>query len=155
MGEQDTEDRIESGSFQNTISPEIRRVVASQVQANDRNDHLLLSPETDEVGPYEPPYPREGSGLETYVPAYLNVPHLRRLALLHRGPSSSFRLVDVDCAFCYPLYIMYFFLRIISREFLEDRKGDSFKMETTKRTMDGSRTYQIRTFIRLTVNRSA
>lgn len=68
--------------LQNPISPEILRVVASRVQANDRNDHLLLSPETEEVGPFEPPYPREVSGLETYVPAYLNVPHLRRLAAL-------------------------------------------------------------------------
>ncbi|KAH7921496.1 hypothetical protein BV22DRAFT_1019276 [Leucogyrophana mollusca] len=68
--------------YENPISPEILRVVASRVQANDRNDHLLLSPETEEVGPYEPPLPREVSGLETYVPAYLNVSHLRRLAAL-------------------------------------------------------------------------
>lgn len=68
--------------LQNPISPEILRVVASRVQANDRNDHLLLSPETEEVGPYELPLPREVSGLETYVPAYLNVSHLRRLAAL-------------------------------------------------------------------------
>ncbi|KAG1754199.1 myosin 5 [Suillus lakei] len=66
----------------NPISPEILRVVASRVQANDRNDHLLLSPESEEVGPFEPPWPREVSGLETYVPAYLNVSHLRRLAAL-------------------------------------------------------------------------
>ncbi|CAL1703822.1 unnamed protein product [Somion occarium] len=68
--------------YENPISPEILRVVASRVIANDRNDHLLLPPETDEVGPYELPLPREVSGLETYVPAYLNVPHLRRLAAL-------------------------------------------------------------------------
>lgn len=67
---------------QNPISPEILRVVASRVQANDRNDHLLLAPETEEVGAYELPLPREVSGLETYVPAYLNVSHLRRLAAL-------------------------------------------------------------------------
>jgi len=64
------------------ISPEILRVVASRVQDNDRNDHLLLSPETEDVGPYELPLPRDVSGLETYVPAYLNVSHLRRLAAL-------------------------------------------------------------------------
>ncbi|KAF8652757.1 hypothetical protein AX16_004253 [Volvariella volvacea WC 439] len=68
--------------YENPISPEILRVVASRVQANDRNDHLLLAPETEEVGPYELPLPREVSGLETYVPAYLNVGHLRRLATL-------------------------------------------------------------------------
>ncbi|TFK55318.1 hypothetical protein OE88DRAFT_1694770 [Heliocybe sulcata] len=68
--------------YENPISPEILRVVASRVNANDRNDHLLLSPETEEVGPYELPLPRDVSGLETYVPAYLNVSHLRRLAAL-------------------------------------------------------------------------
>ncbi|KAF7984073.1 hypothetical protein HWV62_17630 [Athelia sp. TMB] len=68
--------------YENPISPEILRVVASRVQANDRNDHLLLAPETEEVGAYELPLPREVSGLETYVPAYLNVSHLRRLAAL-------------------------------------------------------------------------
>jgi myosin-5 len=57
-------------------------VVASRVVPNDRNDHLLLSPESEEVGPYELPLPREVNGLETYVPAYLNVPQLRRLAAL-------------------------------------------------------------------------
>jgi myosin-5 len=68
--------------YENPISPEILRVVASRVVPNDRNDHLLLSPETEDVGPYELPPPREISGLETYVPAYLNVPHVRRLATL-------------------------------------------------------------------------
>jgi len=68
--------------YENPISPEILRVVAARVQANDRNDHLLLAPETEEVNPFEPPLPREVSGLETYVPAYLNVSHLRRLAAL-------------------------------------------------------------------------
>ncbi|TFY72379.1 hypothetical protein EVG20_g642 [Dentipellis fragilis] len=67
--------------YDNPISPEILRIVASRVVANDRNDHLLL-PEAEEVGPYELPLPREVSGLETYVPAYLNVSHLRRLAAL-------------------------------------------------------------------------
>ncbi|KAI0340163.1 myosin 5 [Trametopsis cervina] len=68
--------------YESPITPEILSVVASRVQANDRNDHLLLPPETDEVGAYELPLPREVSGLETYVPAYLNVAHLRRLAAL-------------------------------------------------------------------------
>ncbi|KAF8582203.1 myosin 5 [Ramaria rubella] len=68
--------------YENPISPEILRVVASRVVPNDRNDHLLLSPESEEVGPYELPLPREVGGLETYVPAYLSVGHLRRLAAL-------------------------------------------------------------------------
>ncbi|KAI0029309.1 myosin 5 [Vararia minispora EC-137] len=67
--------------YETPISPEILRIVASRVVANDRNDHLLL-PEAEEVGPYELPLPRDVSGLETYVPAYLNVSHLRRLAAL-------------------------------------------------------------------------
>ncbi|KAJ8590360.1 hypothetical protein M405DRAFT_851759 [Rhizopogon salebrosus TDB-379] len=71
-----------AAEYENPISPEILRVVASRVQANDRNDHLLLSPESEEVGSFEPPWPREVSGLETYVPAYLSVSHLRRLAAL-------------------------------------------------------------------------
>ena len=68
--------------MQTPITQDILRVVASRVNSNDRDDHLLLPPETEEVGPYELPLPREVSGLETYVPAYLNVPHLRRLAAL-------------------------------------------------------------------------
>ena len=68
--------------LQTPISPEILRVVASRVNTNDRDDHLLLPPETEEVGQYELPLPREVTGLETYVPAYLNVPHIRRLAAL-------------------------------------------------------------------------
>jgi len=68
--------------YENPISPEILRIVASRVVPNDRNDHLLLAPESEEVGPYEVPLPREVSGLETYVPAYLSVSHLRRLAAL-------------------------------------------------------------------------
>ncbi|KAI0290485.1 myosin 5 [Russula brevipes] len=67
--------------YENPISPEILRIVASRVIANDRNDHLLL-PEAEEVGPYELPLARDVNGLETYVPAYLNVSHLRRLAAL-------------------------------------------------------------------------
>ncbi|KIM28753.1 hypothetical protein M408DRAFT_329210 [Serendipita vermifera MAFF 305830] len=68
--------------YENPISPEILRVVASRVVPNDRNDHLLLPPESEDVGPYESPLPREVSGLETYVPAYLNMSHIRRLAML-------------------------------------------------------------------------
>ena len=57
----------------------------------------MLTPETEEVGPYQIPPPREVSGIETCeseqcpenvdgeltvpdVPAYLNVPVVRRLA---------------------------------------------------------------------------
>ena len=66
--------------YENPISPEILKAVASRVVPNDRNDHLLLPPEVDEAGPYELPAPREVTGIETYCPAYLNVPLLRNLA---------------------------------------------------------------------------
>jgi len=68
--------------YENPISPDILRVVAQRVNPDDRNDHLLLSPESEEVGAYELPLPRAISGLDTYVPSYLNVPTIRRLAAL-------------------------------------------------------------------------
>lgn len=74
-------------------------MVAARVKPDDKTDHLLLTPETEEVGPYQIPPPREVSGIETCelsilsqpirvdckltcldVPAYLNVPVVRRLA---------------------------------------------------------------------------
>ncbi|KEP54178.1 class V myosin [Rhizoctonia solani 123E] len=66
--------------YENPISPEILKLVAQRVRPNDRTDHLLLTPENEDVAPYELPLPREVVGLEHYVPAYLNVPHIRRLA---------------------------------------------------------------------------
>ncbi|KDN44751.1 myosin V [Tilletiaria anomala UBC 951] len=66
--------------YENPISPEILKAVAARVVPNDRNDHLLLPPEVDEAGPYELPIPREVTGIETYCPAYISVPSIRRLA---------------------------------------------------------------------------
>ncbi|PWN53173.1 myosin V [Violaceomyces palustris] len=66
--------------YENPISPEILKAVAARVVPNDRNDHLLLPPEVDEAGPYELPVPREVTGIETYCPAYISVPAIRRLA---------------------------------------------------------------------------
>ena len=68
--------------YENPISPEILKLVAQRVVPNDRTDHLLLTPENEDVAPYELPLPREISGLEHYVPAYLNVPHIRRVAAI-------------------------------------------------------------------------
>ncbi|KAI5481722.1 class V myosin [Pseudohyphozyma bogoriensis] len=65
--------------YENPISPEILRAVNSRVVAGDKNDHLLLPPEVEEAGPYEVPLPREVTGIETYVPAWLNAPHIRQL----------------------------------------------------------------------------
>lgn len=66
--------------YENPISPEILKAVAARVVPNDRNDHLLLPPEVDEAGPFESPLPRLVTGIETYCPAYISVPALRRLA---------------------------------------------------------------------------
>ncbi|KAG8732054.1 Myosin type-2 heavy chain 1, partial [Ceratobasidium sp. 423] len=60
--------------YENPISPDILKLVAQRVQPNDKKDHLLLTPENEDVAPYELPLPREVAGLEHYVPAYLNVP---------------------------------------------------------------------------------
>ncbi|SCZ93083.1 BZ3500_MvSof-1268-A1-R1_Chr6-2g08450 [Microbotryum saponariae] len=68
--------------YENPISAEILRAVNSRVVAGDKNDHLLLPPEVEEAGPYEVPLPREVTGIETYVPAWLNAPHLRGLVQL-------------------------------------------------------------------------
>ena len=39
--------------------------VAARVRPDDKSDHLLLPSETDDVGPYQLPPPREIAGLET------------------------------------------------------------------------------------------
>ncbi|MBW0477882.1 hypothetical protein O181_017597 [Austropuccinia psidii MF-1] len=65
--------------YENPIAPEILKAVASRVMPNDKNDHLMLPPEAEEAGPYEVPLPREVMSLDTYCPAWLNVPHIRRL----------------------------------------------------------------------------
>ncbi|KAK4058503.1 Myosin type-2 heavy chain 1 [Microbotryomycetes sp. JL221] len=65
--------------YENPISPEILRAVNSRVVAGDRNDHLLLPPEVEEAGPYEVPLPREITGIETYIPAWLASPHIRTI----------------------------------------------------------------------------
>ncbi|WRT65043.1 uncharacterized protein IL334_001985 [Kwoniella shivajii] len=70
-----------NADYEAPISNEILKAVAARVKPDDKSDHLLLTPETDEVGPYQLPPPREIAGLETYVPAWLNVPIIRRLAM--------------------------------------------------------------------------
>ena len=52
------------------ISSEVLKAVAARVMQGDKNDHLLLPPELDEVGPYEVPLPRDIEDLYTYVPAW-------------------------------------------------------------------------------------
>lgn len=90
-----------NADYEAPISPDILKAVAARVRPEDKNDQLLLQTEQDEVGPYQIPPPREIAGLETCqllsthtpplveafsdpfvadVPAWLNVPLLRRLA---------------------------------------------------------------------------
>lgn len=71
-----------TAEYENPISPEILKAAAARVTPNDRNDHLLLPPEVDEAGPYELPMPREVTGIETYIPAFIQASSLRRLANL-------------------------------------------------------------------------
>lgn len=66
--------------YENPISPEILKAVAARVAPNDRHDQLLLAGGVDEAGGYELPPPRDVTGIETYCPAYLHVPTVRRLA---------------------------------------------------------------------------
>lgn len=54
-----------NADYEAPISAEILKAVASRVKPDDKSDHLLLTPETDEVGPYQLPTPREIAGLET------------------------------------------------------------------------------------------
>ncbi|WVQ76759.1 hypothetical protein IAR50_006433 [Cryptococcus sp. DSM 104548] len=69
-----------TADYEVPLNAEILKAVASRVKPEDKNDQLLLTPETDDVGPYQLPSPREIAGLETYVPAWLIVPTVRRLA---------------------------------------------------------------------------
>ncbi|WVR04411.1 hypothetical protein IAU60_001413 [Kwoniella sp. DSM 27419] len=70
-----------NADYEAPISNEILKAVAARVKPDDKSDHLLLTPETEEVGPYQLPPPRDIAGLETYVPAWLNTPLVRRLAM--------------------------------------------------------------------------
>lgn len=54
-----------NADYEAPISADILKAVAARVKPDDKNDHLLLTPETDEVGPYQLPPPREIMGLET------------------------------------------------------------------------------------------
>jgi myosin-5 len=40
-----------TADYETPISPEILKAVSSRVKPNDRGDHLLLPPESDEAGP--------------------------------------------------------------------------------------------------------
>ncbi|PWN25731.1 myosin V [Jaminaea rosea] len=71
-----------TAEYEQPISQEILKAAAARVVPNDRNDHLLLPPEVDEAGPYELPMPREVTGIETYIPSFIQAPSLRKLSSL-------------------------------------------------------------------------
>ena len=68
---------------------EILKAAAARVTPGDRNDHLLLPPEVDEAGPYELPMPREVTGIETYIPAFIMAPSLRKLAESYQAMNAA------------------------------------------------------------------
>ncbi|CAG8478778.1 2502_t:CDS:10 [Paraglomus occultum] len=69
--------------YENPISPEILKAVASRVVANDKNDILLLdTTPLEDSGPFEVPAPRQAVVPENYMPAWLNLPHVKRISAL-------------------------------------------------------------------------
>ncbi|CAJ0763410.1 9145_t:CDS:2, partial [Entrophospora sp. SA101] len=50
---------------------------------NDKNDTLLLdTTPLEDSGPFEVPTPREVHPHDNYLPAWLNLPHLKRIGAL-------------------------------------------------------------------------
>ncbi|RHZ80366.1 hypothetical protein Glove_137g32 [Diversispora epigaea] len=70
--------------YENPISPEILKAVASRVSAsNNKSDSLLLdTTPLEDSGPFEVPLPREVHPPENYVPSWLNLIHIKRLGSL-------------------------------------------------------------------------
>ncbi|KAI8985182.1 P-loop containing nucleoside triphosphate hydrolase protein [Pilobolus umbonatus] len=66
--------------YENPITPEIFKAVASHVVSGDKSDVLLLDSVSidNTTNPFEVPIPRETKA-EVYLPAWLNVKRLRRL----------------------------------------------------------------------------
>jgi myosin-5 len=54
-----------NADYEAPIPSEILKTVAARVKPDDKTDQLLLAPETDDVGPYQLPQPRDIAGLET------------------------------------------------------------------------------------------
>ncbi|RGB42533.1 P-loop containing nucleoside triphosphate hydrolase protein [Rhizophagus diaphanus] len=69
--------------YENPISPEILKAVASRVVANDKTDILMLdATPLEDSGPFEVPSPRDVAPPDNYLPAWLNLPHVKRLGTL-------------------------------------------------------------------------
>ncbi|CAG8493988.1 18553_t:CDS:10 [Gigaspora margarita] len=70
-------------NYEDSISPEILKIVASRVNANDKKDILFLdTTPLEDSGPFEVPLPREVNPFDNYIPAWLDLPHIRRLLAL-------------------------------------------------------------------------
>lgn len=69
--------------FKNPIKSEILKAVAEHVVSGDKSDVLLLDSVSldDTTNPFEIPVPREAT-LQRYLPAWLTLKRLRRLAVL-------------------------------------------------------------------------
>jgi len=70
--------------YENPISPEILKAVASRVVSGDKNDILLLDAiNMDETtSPFEIPIPRDLEVTQKYLPSWLNLQQLRKLTYL-------------------------------------------------------------------------
>ena len=65
--------------YEQPINGEIMKAVASRV--TDQSDVLLLTAvDLEDSGPYEIAEPRVITALETYTPAWLQTPRIKRLA---------------------------------------------------------------------------
>ncbi|KAI8098944.1 P-loop containing nucleoside triphosphate hydrolase protein [Halteromyces radiatus] len=69
--------------YENPISPDILKAVADHIVSGDQSDVLLLDSVAidDTTNPFEIPIPRHTKP-QKYLPAWLNLPRLRRLTIL-------------------------------------------------------------------------
>jgi myosin-5 len=76
--------------YEQPISPEILTAVAARVKNDDKDNTLLLeSIPIDDSGPFEIMEPRTLKRIESYIPGFLQVPNLRRLAELTAKANQS------------------------------------------------------------------
>ena len=66
--------------YEQPINGEIMKAVASRVNTEKGDVLLLAAVDMEDSGPYEIAEPRVITALETYTPAWLQTPRLKRLA---------------------------------------------------------------------------
>ena len=77
--------------YEQPINGEIMKAVASRV--TEKSDVMLLTAvDLDDSGPYEIAEPRQITALETYTPAWLQTPRIKRLAEI--GSSQAMALQE-------------------------------------------------------------